>query len=113
MRKTILVFLVGLAIVVTGCGGKAATTPTAAPVQQPPTKAPDTTPATPTTSSNQPGGLPTPAGVAQPPKLDPAGMCKKTSAPQPVPNFPAKLPTDWVQGDPNAPLSIYEYSDFQ
>ena len=93
MYKFKSLLLIGLVVAVAACGGQAPTTPVAPPtavVAVPPTAttaAPPTAAAAPT----QPGGglSVTPAGVSSPPKLDPAGMCKATGAPQPVPNFPA------------------------
>ncbi len=106
---------IGVVGSVAGCGGGAvAPTPTGLvlPTSKavPPTSVPSTAPAT--TASG--GGISlTPAGVASAPKLDPAGMCKASGKPQPVPGFADSLPTDHVRGQTNAPITLYEYSDFQ
>lgn len=94
MSKLKLLLLVGLAVSVAACGSPA--TPTAT--------------VTPTAVKAAPS---TPAASTYVPKLDPAGMCKATSAPKPVPNFPASLPADQSKGSDKAPLTLYEYSDFQ
>jgi predicted small lipoprotein YifL len=112
MYKFKSLLLIGLVVAVAACGGQAPTTPVAPPtavVAAPPTAT--TAAAAPT----QPGGglSVTPAGVSSPPKLDPAGMCKAASAPQPVPNFPAPTPADHVRGSDKASVVLYEYSDFQ
>jgi hypothetical protein len=104
MPKLKLLLLVGLAVSVAACSGQAPAQPTVAPtVAAPPTavKAPSTAPA---------ATLPSAAAA---PKLDPAGMCKATGLPKSVPNFPASLPTDQSQGSDKAPVTLYEYSDFQ
>jgi len=116
MSKFKIVLLIGLAAIVAACGG-----PTATPVSVPTAKvavAPTAIKAAPPTVAPAPtksgGGLAvTPAGVYSPPKLDPVGMCKLEKAPQPLPGFPASLPTDQSKGDSNAPVTMYEYSDFQ
>jgi len=112
MFKLKTVLLIGLVVAVAACGGQAPTTPVAPPT------AVATVPPTATTAAAAPtqpsSGLAiTPAGVASPPKLDPAGMCKATGAPQPVPNFPATTPADHSRGQDSAPVALYEYSDFQ
>jgi predicted small lipoprotein YifL len=111
MYKFKSLLLIGLVVAVAACGGQAPTTPLAPPtavVAVPPTA---TTAAAPTQPS---GGLSvTPVGVSSPPKLDPAGMCKAASAPQPVPNFPAPTPADHARGSDTASVVLYEYSDFQ
>ena len=108
--------LIGLAVTVAACSGATPTpapTPTAvvavAPTAAP--AAPPTAVAAPTQPSS--GLSVTPAGVSNPPKLDPAGMCKPASSPQPVPSFPKSLPTDQSRGSDKAPVVLYEYSDFQ
>ncbi len=116
MFKLKTVFLIGLVVAVAACGGPAPATP-AAPPTAVATVAPTATgpAATAVVAPTQPsGGLAiTPAGVASAPKLDPAGMCKATNAPQPVPNFPATTPADHSRGSDSAPIVLYEYSDFQ
>ena len=112
MFKFKTVLLIGLVVAVAACGGQAPTTPVAPPT------AVATVPPTATTAAAAPtqpsSGLAiTPAGVASAPKLDPAGMCKATIAPQPVPNFPAATPADHSRGQDSAPIVLYEYSDFQ
>jgi hypothetical protein len=117
MYKFKTVLLIGLVVAVAACGGQSPTTPgapTAAVVVVPPTAttaAPPTAVAAPT----QPGGglSITPASVSSPPKLDPAGMCKATNAPQPVPGFPPVTPADQFRGSDKASVVLYEYSDFQ
>ncbi len=106
---------IALAAVIAGCSGQGAATPTTAPtkpalVTATPSAATKAAPA-----ATAPSGAIslTPVGVASAPKLDPAGMCKATGAPKPVPNFSNSLPTDEVRGQANAPLTLYEYSDFQ
>jgi len=117
MSKLRILLLIGLAVAVAACGGPTATpvsVPTAV-VAAPPaaTQAapPTAVAATPTQPSS--GLSVTPAGVSNPPKLDPVGMCKPASAPKPVPNFPASLPADQSRGASQAPVTLYEYSDFQ
>jgi len=113
MFKLKIIFLIGLVVAVAACGGQAPTTPAAPPtaVATVPPTATTAVAAAPTQPSS--GLAVTPAGVASPPKLDPAGMCKATVAPQPVPNFPATTPADHSRGLDNAPVVLYEYSDFQ
>jgi len=110
MYKFKSLLLIGLVMAVAACGGQAPTTPVA-----PPTAVVAVPPTTTAAAPAQPGaGLSvTPAGVSSPPTLDPAGMCKAIGAPQPTPNFPATLPTDQSKGSANAPMTLYEYSDFQ
>jgi len=116
MSKFRILVLIGLAVTVAACGG-ATPTPTPAPtavVAAAPTAtqaAPPTAAAAPTQPSS--GLSVTPAGVSNPPKLDPAGMCKPSGSPQPVPNFPKSLPADQSRGSDKAPVVLYEYSDFQ
>jgi hypothetical protein len=109
--KTLL--LIGVIVAVAACGGQAPTAPAAPPtaVATVPPTATTAAAATPTQASS--GLAVTPASVASAPKLDPAGMCKATSAPQPVPNFPATTPADHSRGPDSAPITMYEYSDFQ
>ena len=112
--KTIL--LIGVVVAVAACGGQAPTTPVAPPTAVATIAPTATAPAaTAVVAPTQPsGGLAiTPAGVASAPKLDPAGMCKATVAPQPEPNFPATTPADHSRGTDGAPIVLYEYSDFQ
>ena len=118
MFKLKTVLLIGLVVAVAACGGQAPTTPVAPPtavVAVPPTAATTTPPTAVATAPTQPsGGLSvTPAGVSSPPKLDPAGMCKTTVAPQPVPNFPTATQDDHARGSDKASAVLYEYSDFQ
>lgn len=116
MSKFRTLALIGLVVTVAACGGA---TPTPAPA---PTAvvavAPTATQAAPPTAAAAPAqpssGLSvTPAGVSNPPRLDPAGMCKPSGSPQPVPNFPKSLPADQSRGSDTAPIVLYEYSDFQ
>ncbi len=107
---------IGVVGSVAGCGG-GTVAPTPTGLVLPTSKA---APATSIASTSVPaatapaGGISlTPAGVASAPKLDPGGMCKASGSPQPVPNFATSLPTDHVRGEANAPLPLYEYSDFQ
>ncbi len=117
MYKFKSLLLIGLVVAVAACGGQSPTTPvapTAAVVALPPTAttvAPPTAVAAPT----QPGGglSITPVSVSSPPKLDPAGMCKATKAPQPVPGFPPVTPADHARGSDKASVVLYSYSDFQ
>jgi hypothetical protein len=117
MYKFKSLLLIGLVVAVAACGGQAPTTPVALPtaVVAIPPKATTAAPPTAAAAPTQPGGglSVTPAGVSSPPKLDPAGMCKVTSAPQPVPNFPAPTPADHIRGSDKASVVLYEYSDFQ
>lgn len=114
MSKFKIVLLIGLAVA--ACGG-----PTATPAPVPTAKvavAPTATQATPPTAvpapTNPAAGLAvTPAGVSSPPKLDPVGMCKPDQPPKPLPNFPTSLPSDQWKGNNKAPVTLYEYSDFQ
>ena len=122
MSKLKLLLLVGL-VVTAACSGQApaALTPTktaappAANTAVPTTAAQAPAPTTVAAAPTQTGGgfSLTPASPAAAPKLDPAGMCKATGSPKPVPNFPATLAADQVMGQANAPASLYEYSDFQ
>jgi hypothetical protein len=116
MSKLRILALIGLAVTVAACSGGA---PTPAPA---PTAvvaaAPTATQAAPPTAAAAPAqpstGLSiTPASVPNPPKLDPAGMCKPAGSPQPLPNFPKSLPADQSRGSDKAPVVLYEYSDFQ
>src|SRR5512136_2604735 len=112
MFKLKTVFLIGLVVAVAACGGQAPATPVAPPT------AVATVPSTATAASAAPtqpssGLAVTPAGVASAPKLDPAGMCKATGAPKPVPNFPTTTQADHSRGSDSAPAVLYEYSDFQ
>ena len=115
MSKLRIMALIGLAVTVAACGG--APTPTPAPtavVAAAPTAtqaAPPTAAAAPTQPSS--GLSVTPASVSNPPKLDPAGMCKAAASPKPIPNFPKSLPADQSRGSDKAPVVLYEYSDFQ
>ena len=111
MSKLKLLLLLSL-VVSAACSSQAPATPAPVNTAMPPTatQAPTSVAA----AATQPGGfLLTPASPAAAPRLDPAGMCKATSSPKPVPGFPATLPTDQVKGQANAPASLYEYSDFQ
>jgi len=117
MYKFKILLLVGLVVAVAACGGQSPTTPvapTSAVVAIPPTAttaAPPTAAAAPT----QPGGglSITPVGVSSPPKLDPAGMCKAASSPQPVPGLPPITADDWSEGTAGAPTVLLEYGDYQ
>jgi hypothetical protein len=118
MSKLKILLLISLIAAVTACGGGAATTPTAVPLLVtaiPPTPVKAAPPTAVAAAPTQPsGGLAiTPASVASPPKLDPAGMCKVASAPQPVPGFPTTTPADHARGSDKASVVFYEYSDFQ
>ena len=116
MSKFRILVLIGLAVTVAACGG-ATPTPTPAPtavIAAAPTAtqaAPPTAVAAPTQPSS--GLSLTPAGVPNPPKLDPAGMCKAAASPKPIPDFPKSLPADQSRGSDKAPVVMYEYSDFQ
>jgi len=114
MPKLKLLVLVSL-VLTAACGGQAPAAPTPANTTVPPTvtQAPPTSVAAAPTQPGSGGFSLTPASPAAAPKLDPAGMCKSSSSPKPVPDFPASLPTDQVKGQANAPASLYEYSDFQ
>jgi hypothetical protein len=106
MPKLKLLLLVGLAVSLAACNGQAPAKPTVAPtVAVAPTAVKTLTVTAPAATR--------PSTPAAAPKLDPAGMCKATSFPKPVPNFPASLPTDQSQGSDKAPVTLYEYSDFQ
>ena len=112
MSKLKLLLLLSL-VVTAACSGQTPAVPTPVNTAVPPTatQAPTSVAAVPTQPA---GGFSlTPASSAAAPKLDPAGMCKASSSPKPVPNFPATLPTDQIKGQANAPASLYEYSDFQ
>jgi len=111
MYKLKTALLIGLVVAVAACGGQAPTAPVAPPTAVatvPPTA---TIAAAPTQPSS--GLAVTPAGVASVPKLDPAGMCRATGAPKPMPNFPTTTPADHSRGSDSAPIVLYEYSDFQ
>ena len=119
MSKLKLLLLLSL-VVTAACSGQTPAVPTPVNTAVPPTatQAPTSVAAAPTSVAAVPtqpaGGFSlTPASSAAAPKLDPAGMCKASSSPKPVPNFPATLPTDQIKGQANAPASLYEYSDFQ
>ena len=107
MSKLKLLLMVGLMVSVAACGGLATPAPTVAPTATVPPTVAKTAPTVAAPATGQP------SAPAAAPKLDPAGMCKATGLPKPVPNFPATLPTDQSQGSANAPVTLYEYSDFQ
>lgn len=119
MAKYKILLLIGVVVIAVACTGTPTTAPTmtvkvAAPtaVTAPPTDTPSAP--SPTAAAAPSGGLAvTPAGPAAPPKLDPAGLCKASSAPRPVTNFPVTLPTDQSRGSDKAQAVLYEYSDFQ
>ena len=114
MSKLKLLLLLSL-VVTAACSGQAPAAPTPVNTAVPPTATQAPAPTSVAAAPTLPGGgfSLTPAAPAAPPKLDPAGMCKATGSPKPVPNFPATLPTDQVRGQADAPATLYEYSDFQ
>lgn len=52
-------------------------------------------------------------GCIQSAQAVPVGMCKPDQPPKPLPNFPTSLPSDQWKGNNKAPVTLYEYSDFQ
>lgn len=112
MTKKILILVIGLALVLSACGGNAGTG--GAPVSQ-------TVPAetiesfSPTQSlAGQPTSTPAETGQAVPVKA--ANCTVVSAAPTPGPTeqslFPPPGEGDWIQGPDSAKVTITEYSDF-
>lgn len=100
MKRQVLTILVGLAVLLSACGGQAASpTPTSV------ASAPTVTPAAPATSTT----------VESPVfKLEPAVACQSYSGiPDPVPGIPPVGAGDWSKGPANAPAVLLEYADYQ
>lgn len=99
MRKALLLLVAGAMLaVIVGCSGEPTT-----PVSNVPTApvSPTTAPAT-----GVPGTpLPTIPGQAVCRVAEPIG--------NPVANLPPVTDQDWIRGNPNAPLTLIEYADFQ
>lgn len=101
MRKMLLI-LAGAAVVLTGCGGQAAT------------PRPSAVPSTPTAAAVT--VAPPPAAPVGPSefKLDPATACKSVDEkPEPVPGIPPAGPEDQSRGAANASVVLMEYGDYQ
>ena len=115
MRRYVLLLVVALAVVVTGCGGEASPTAssTAAPEAVEGTVAPSTD------SDPTVAPPPTQAGGASedsPASSAPSGeaVCEAAAAEFPVqPGLPPVTEEDHVRGGDDASITLIEYSDFQ
>lgn len=112
MKKQVALLLVMLALVVAACQ------PQSTPISPPATQASSTTPSTvPATSPTveQPAATSNPATTEMVGPVAPPGctvVSQETSPTQESP-FPTISDDDWVQGPPDAYVSIIEYGDFQ